>query len=236
MKQTNLSDTVRDFDWGPFGDGRFRASPQICVEQEIFIDKIYESMFSVEHGDIVVDIGASVGPFAYSILPNGPSKVFCVEPSRDLLPFLMKNVGRHCVVINKGISHKDGELSDSKAFLLDPTTEASIDTITFQTFIESNKITTIDFLKTDCEGAEYDIFNAQNLEWIKNNVKKIAGEWHLSNPSLKEKFINFRDHCLPFFDSYQVFSIDGVNIKWDLPNRHFVEYYDEVMIHIDNRT
>ncbi|MDP6426347.1 MAG: FkbM family methyltransferase, partial [Dehalococcoidia bacterium] len=98
-----------------------------------------------------------------------------------------------------------------------------------------NKITNIDFFKTDCEGAEYDIFNSQNLEWIKSNVKKIAGEWHLSTRLMKEKFINFRDHFLSYFDSYQVLSVDGTDIKWDLPNKHFIEHYTEIMLYIDNR-
>tara|TARA_Y100000310_G_scaffold305867_1_gene346507 strand:+ start:105 stop:803 length:699 start_codon:yes stop_codon:yes gene_type:complete len=218
------------FDWGPFVS---RASASE-LEQETFIKKIYERMFPVERGDIVVDMGASVGPFAYNILPNEPSRVFCVEPSKDLLPFLMKNVGHECVVIDKGISRRDGEPSDSKVFLMNSATEVAVDTIAFQTFIKSNKITTIDFFKTDCEGAEYDIFNTQNLEWIKTNVKKIAGEWHLSTPLLKEKFVQFKNDFLPHF-AYEVYSVDGADIKWDIDNQHFIDYYTEVLFYIDNR-
>jgi hypothetical protein len=29
--------------------------------------------------------------------------------------------------------------------------------------------------------------------------------------------------------------VDGVNIKWDLWNDHFIEYYNEIIIYIDNR-
>jgi hypothetical protein len=29
--------------------------------------------------------------------------------------------------------------------------------------------------------------------------------------------------------------VDGVDIKWDLWNEHFIEYYTEVIIYIDNR-
>lgn len=218
------------FDWGPLGN----ITDTTSILQEVFIERTYERMFPVERGDVVVDVGASVGPFTCSILPNKPSKVFCVEPSRELLPFLIKNVSQDCVVINKGISHRDGEPSDSKVFCANRATEVPVDTITFQTFIKSNKITTIDFFKTDCEGAEYDIFNAQNLEWVKNNVKKIAGEWHLSTPSQKEKFIQFKNNFLSHF-SYEISSLDEVDIKWDIDNKHFIEHYTEVMVFIDNR-
>ena len=93
----------------------------------------------------------------------------------------------------------------------------------------------IDFIKTDCEGGEYDIFTQENLEYLKNNVKKVVGEWHLRTPELKDKFRNFRDNILPNFKEYKIFSIDGVNIKWDMWNDHFIDYYTEVIIHIDNR-
>jgi FkbM family methyltransferase len=236
------------FDWGPLGDptpemGRGSPSHPPNAVYEAFIEKTYERFFSVEEGDVVVDIGASTGPFTCGILPNKPSKVFCIEPSTELLPFLIKNVNEDCVVINKCISHKDGEPSDFKSFFVnaakaEPSFVEHDRKISFETFIESNKITTIDFLKTDCEGGEYDIFNSQNLKWIKDNVKKIAGEWHLrelmDGAPLKEKFIEFRDKFLPHF-SYEVCAVDGTDIKWDIKNQHFLDHYSEVLFYIDNR-
>jgi hypothetical protein len=62
-----------------------------------------------------------------------------------------------------------------------------------------------------------------------------AGPHTRMNPELKEKFRNFRDNILPHFKNYKIFSIDGVDIGWDLWNEHFIEYYTEVIIHIDNR-
>jgi len=29
--------------------------------------------------------------------------------------------------------------------------------------------------------------------------------------------------------------VDGIDITWDLWNEHFIEYYTEIIIHIDNR-
>jgi FkbM family methyltransferase len=61
-----------------------------------------------------------------------------------------------------------------------------VETITFKTFIEQNNITKIDFLKTDCEGGEYDIFNDENLSWIKKNVKKIVGNGIYQHQNFKK--------------------------------------------------
>ena len=113
--------------------------------------------------------------------------------------------------------------------------ESEMETITFKTFVENYSIDQIDFLKTDCEGGEYDIFNNENREFILNNVKKIVGEWHLNTKELKDKFRLFRDTYLIQFNNYEIYSLDGFNIKWDLWNEHFINYYNEVIINIDNR-
>tara|TARA_Y100000310_G_scaffold251987_1_gene258630 strand:- start:1043 stop:2752 length:1710 start_codon:yes stop_codon:yes gene_type:complete len=201
------------------------------VYNEVYVDKIYERLTQVEKGDVVVDIGASFGPFTYSILHKEPSKVFCIEPSVDLLPLLTKNVKRDFVsIINKGISGADDTL------LAGGFSPGTFPTITFQTFIRLNKITTIDFLKTDCEGGEYDIFNSANFEWIKSNVKKIAGEWHLNSDDKKAKFRWFRDHFLSLFSNYKIFSIDDLEITEQVHTEDGIAYYTEVLVHIDNRS
>ena len=48
-----------------------------------------------------------------------------------------------------------------------------------------------------------------------NQLKKL-------DPSKKIMLVNK-------FDNIQVFSIDGVNIKWDLWNDHFTEYYNQCL-------
>ena len=92
------------------------------------------------------------------------------------------------------------------------------------------------FMKCDCEGGEYDIFQPHNVEFLKT-IPKFVGEFHLKkNDELHNcKFRWFRDNILPRFNKYEIFSLDGVDIKWDLWNEHFLDYYNEVIIHIDNR-
>ena len=101
--------------------------------------------------------------------------------------------------------------------------------------VDEYSIEKIDFLKTDCEGGEYNIFNIENICWLKENLKKCAGEWHLNSKETKKKFREFREVFLRVFPNHEVYSVDGVNIKWDLWNEHFLEYYNEVLVYIDNR-
>jgi hypothetical protein len=138
----------------------------------------------------------------------------------------------------KGISSVNGVVEDNRLFNSVMGTQNKMETITFKRFLELYNLKRIDFLKTDCEGGEYDIFTDENFDFIKSNVKKIAGEWHLNEyyySGAKDKFREFRDKYLSQFDKIEVYSVDGVDIKWDLWNEHFIEYYTEVIIYIDNR-
>jgi FkbM family methyltransferase len=236
---------LENFDWGWMDeptdllhihtDGTTQHMGQYHKESiigEIFERGCYEQFFEVEENDVVLDIGASVGPFTYSILHKKPKQVYCFEPSEREFKTLTRNVKGFAVIpIPKGISNTNSIVESDMLF----GGETEMETITFSKFINLYNIEKIDFIKTDCEGGEYDIFTQENLEFLRTNVKKVVGEWHLRYPELKEKFRNFRDNILPHFKNYRVFSIDGIDIGWDLWNEHFLEYYTEVIIHIDNR-
>ena len=220
------------FDWGWMneGEGLFHKN---SITQEIFIDKIYERFAQVQEKDIVLDIGASVGPFTYSILDKKPSKVFCIEPSISEFITLTKNLGEfsNITLVNKGITSINGIVESNELF----GGESEMEGITFKDFIQENNIDRIDFLKTDCEGGEYDIFHINNFCWLKENLGVTVGEWHLSTSELKDKFRVFRDVFLRLFPNHEIYSVDGVDIKWDLWNEHFTEYYNEVIIYINNK-
>lgn len=98
-------------------------------------------------------------------------------------------------------------------------------------FDELNKI---DFLKIDYKGSEYQIFNDDNFEWIKNNVKQISGKFYLNTQEEKKQFRKFRDTYLKEFTNYEVFSIDNVDIKWSVWEDWFIERYAVINLHIDN--
>jgi FkbM family methyltransferase len=238
-----LPKKYRDFDWGLATENEwFRKT----VEKEVFIDNVYQKFFKVEEGDIVFDVGASAGPFTHFIKDQNPSKVYCFEPHPELYQTLTKNVSNENVIcINQAIGPVTGEFESAGLFNKDlletceKENKQTIPSIKFKDFVEQNNITQIDFLKTDCEGGEYDIFNDENLPWIKNNVKKVAGEFHLGTPELKEKFKRFRDTYLKQLKNYEIYSADYVNIKQHLygtdNGKWFLDYYTTINLYIDNR-
>jgi FkbM family methyltransferase len=238
-----LPKKYRDFDWGIAAENEwFRKT----VEKEVFIDNVYQKFFKVEEGDIVFDVGASAGPFTHYIKNQKPGKIYCFEPHSELYQTLVGNVSDDNVVcVNKAIGSVDGEYETAGLFnetLLETCEDENLQTapsVKFSTFVKENNISQIDFLKTDCEGGEYDMFNDENLSWVKNNVKKIAGEFHLGTPELKEKFRHFRDTYLKALQNYEIYSADYVNIKQHLYGTDngawFLDYYTTINLYIDNR-
>ena len=228
------------FDWGYASKNEWFKN---IVEQEVFTNNVYQKFVHVKPGDVVVDVGSSVGPFTYRILDEGnPSKVYCFEPHMRLFDDLLKNTQDERVThINKAIGYKDGYEMHKGLFnesLIETQEEENnkpVKTVTWKTFVRQYDIKHINFMKVDCEGGEYAIFNEENIEWIKNNVDYIVGEWHLTNADLKEKFRTFRDTILPHFPKVDVFSFDDVDIKHDLHTEWFIEYYGTITFYIDNR-
>ena len=213
-----------DFDWGDI-EGDF-------IQWEICERFIYDRWNSVRNGDIVVDIGGSVGPFSYTAALNGASKIYLVEPSNNLIKTAIKNLSDLMIdhdnkftFINYAIADIDktnvnkGE-TNSTVFGNNET----FNTIKFSTFIEKYKIGHIDFLKIDCEGGEYDIFVEENMDFLKNHVGFISMEVHnRGRKNGHSEFINLRDKYISQFSNVNV--ITGDEMLW---NEHF--YDNEVML------
>jgi len=174
------------------------------MREEFFVTKDYEWWGKVQPGDIVVDIGACVGMFSCLALDEGASKVYMVEPNKELLKLAMKNTQEY--VINKPTSPVvpiHGAIVSNESHLkhiYNSNQAGDYKRFTFRQLLDTYNIDKIDYLKIDCEGGEYDIFTTENIEWIDKNVKHIAVEMHLRHyENGGWDFIKFRNEFLKHF-------------------------------------
>lgn len=150
--------------------------PYLCKNHLLFNQSLLgegtyetENVF-VNEGDIVFDIGANMGIFTlFSVLKRSAGKVYAFEPVKSTYNLLEKNLSLNGVqdqtsLINKGLGdlETDLEMSISRdniganSMVFDRGTN-EIETVsitTLDSFIESNSIKQIDFIKVDIEGAE----------------------------------------------------------------------------------
>ena len=227
---SDLNIKNNNFQWFKIDDA-FEKS----VKKEIFENVIYEKIHSVSEGDVVVDLGASVGPFAISILNKKPKHVYVLEPSSEMFSLLKENLKNFTNVtcLNYAIDNNGMDYCENDFNYIFHDKLYKSKSITFKTLLNNLKIDKINFLKIDIEGSEYSLFDDVNFNIIKSTVEFLVAEFHLGNVDLKNKFRHFRDNCINRFKNYHVYSIDGIDIKWDLYNDHFIEYYTEVIIHIE---
>ena len=67
--------------------------------------------------------------------------------------------------------------------------------INFNTYIKENNLLNIDYLKIDCEGAEYDIIESLDENYLTNNIQKICLEYHFNKDGKINTILNKLKKC-----------------------------------------
>lgn len=145
------------------------------IVNETWLKNIYTNgQYAIHDGDIVVDIGAHVGIFSLFAASKNPSgKIYSYEPNPDNYTLLLLNLKKNaasCVSpyqlavsavrrnVTLNISAKNsGGHSLQPDFVLDSDKNMIVSSVRLEDVIQDNELDQIDFLKIDCEGAEYDI-------------------------------------------------------------------------------
>lgn len=162
------------------------------VFYEICTNNLYHNEFiTVEEGDVVVDIGFNFGIFTYHTLSHNPSKVYGLEPNTEVSKHFKKIINdKRVVIFDSAVGDFDGEVeffenndTGMSTILDDINNEGKLKSykvpiMTLDNLIKSENIEIIDYLKVDCEGAEFSIFESLTDEILSNKIRKIAIEIH----------------------------------------------------------
>lgn len=225
--------------------GEFDPTSWNFVLDEIFNQKIYDYWVSVKENDVVVDVGSSVGPFAYTALSKKCKKIYCVEPSlnqlhtslKNLSQFFIDNETNPIVFVNKAISDP---ISSNEVRLSG--FDENFSTISFKEFVEKYQIERINFLKIDCEGGEYNIFTSENANYLYRNVDFISCELHGRVENGYQKFKVFKEVFLDKIprENYKIMCfVDGIFsdvTDWVLTEQGFnhILALTEAMLYVNN--
>lgn len=145
----------------------------------------------IKKGDIIIDVGAHIGAFSlYAATRAKNVKVHSYEPFKKSFDQLKKNIQLNNLqklikIFNLGVYGKKGpqifyikldHVMDSSLFIKNEQKEI-INCTTLKDIFNSNKIKKCNFLKMDCEGAEFEILYNTPKEYLKK-IHKIAMEYH----------------------------------------------------------
>jgi FkbM family methyltransferase len=174
---------------------------ETAVFKEVFIGKAYADGFPFYRPAVVVDIGAHWGFFTLFAARNlaAEGRIVAVEPSRDNLAALRRHLTLNKVadrvqVFGAAVAATDGEAflhaeaSENRSLFRPSDREEgrtgdkadageAVETITLESLFRQAKLEVVDFLKMDCEGAEYEILR-QAPEAVLSSIRCISLEFH----------------------------------------------------------
>jgi FkbM family methyltransferase len=162
------------------------------VLREHHFDRQYREYCDIEKGDVVVDVGFNYGMFSLGALYNGASKIYGLEPNRHVYNLVKELYPEQdkVQIYNFAISDKNETLRFKVGYntlassivgnVDDFKEEYDVKCFNFFDFLTFHDINHIDFLKVDCEGTEYEIFNVIPDEYFKT-IKKIHVEFHFND-------------------------------------------------------
>ena len=159
---------------------------------EIFIMKNYSSKgMEIKNEDIIIDVGANIGVFSlYSSKRAKNGKVYAYEPFKTHYKRFLDNIKinniKNISAFNLAVGGKKQKrelfINESSSgmhslvFGENSKKKEIINCITLKDIFKENKIKKCDFLKIDCEGAEYEIIYNTPKEILKK-IKKISLEF-----------------------------------------------------------
>jgi FkbM family methyltransferase len=145
------------------------TSSAIGMTREVWEKNDYGQLPS--KGAVIVDIGANIGAFTLFAAQKTKARIFALEPMKDPFAALKKNIALNnlesrVVPLRIALCGENGEremhvskrnMGGSSLYITSDRTEQVV-CKTLPAFFEENNIDYVDYIKCDCEGAEYDIF------------------------------------------------------------------------------
>ncbi|MRR22216.1 FkbM family methyltransferase [bacterium] len=173
------------------------------VDFSVLNSIIGKGEYDIEPGfvpGIIVDAGANTGASTLYFRMRFPeARIIAVEPEASNFSLLSRNMeawpGVQC--INAALWFRDGWLSlrnpsaDHYAYQFDEIegSDTTVRSLSLSTLMADAGAETIDILKMDIEGAEYQIFSHSNTDWLRK-VKMVIVELHeYINPGVEELFM-----------------------------------------------
>ncbi len=162
-------------------------------DRAIFLQVFYEKQYDLYDQQLpaaqtIIDAGANIGlaSIYFSIkFPN--AEIVAVEPEKENFKLLKKNTNSYNNIdpMQAGIWDKNEAIRITNpetlaaGFMVEANNKSdeSINGITIRNIMETKNWKNIDILKMDIEGAEKEVFSANDMEWL-SKVKVLIIELH----------------------------------------------------------
>ena len=181
----------------------------------------------IKEGDVVLDLGANVGIFAYRAEIRGASKIISFEPLTPTFNCLIKNRGAKTLVYKMAVGSKDGWVNFKiNADFTNTGGATSVESAMCGDIIYEEKsfsvdinkifdglVEKIDFMKIDIEGGEVDVLNSISDENL-SQLRCLSCEFHKTYEEFEDFQKNFVDRVNRLgFRSFILYQGEGNNLR-----------------------
>ena len=162
----------------------------VAVFYSVFSQREYADYFPFYEKAIVIDVGAHYGYFSIFASRNlaPESTIYSFEPHPKNVAVCKRNLKdnniKNCIVHQKAVAAKTGhvKLYESNAinhslYSETGTNFMEVEATTLKDILADNSIETVDFLKLDCEGEEYEILLQASSDTL-SKIQTISLEFH----------------------------------------------------------
>lgn len=176
---------------------RRKSTDLMALTHVWLIEEYKKPDFKIKENDVVIDIGAHIGLFtlhASQFCTEGT--IYSFEPVKENYELLLENIRLNGLeqvkTFNLAVSNSNEPIKlfinddeSGHSMFSESSQSTMIDSISLQNVFDSNQIKQCNFLKLDCEGAEYEIMKNLPLEYY-DKIDKIIIEYHMadSHPEL----------------------------------------------------
>ena len=197
---------------------RVNSTDLMALTHVWMIQEYSDDDFPISNDDVIIDVGAHIGLFALfasQFCKNG--KIFCYEPIKENYKILIENIEMNQIqnifpnnlAVTKETSRVKIFLNDDQSghsMFIQNKNFVEVDSKSLSDIFIDNGIKECDFLKLDCEGAEYEIVESISSDLF-TKINKTAIEYHMvdTKPELLKQLINklkqfsFSVHTRPLF-------------------------------------
>ena len=201
---------------------RVNSTDLMALTHVWMIQEYSNSGFDINDSDIVIDIGAHIGLFAlFASQFCKQGKIYCFEPIKENYELLVENINsnkiKNIIPFNFAVSKESDSVKiflnddySGHSMFLETNNFVIVKSKSLLDIFSENNIQECDFLKLDCEGAEYDIINSLPSDFL-NKIKKSVIEYHLADtdPQLLEQLIKKLRKCSFIVNTRPLFSDIG---------------------------
>jgi FkbM family methyltransferase len=163
-------------------------------------DQTHRLNYNLNEQSIVFDVGGFRGEWANQIFQKYSCNIYIFEPVKSFYKTINNRFNNEKIrVYNFGLSNKNEECEislseDSSSVFKTCEKSEKIELINIEKFIKENKIESVDLIKINIEGGEYDLLESMIDSGLLSVFKNIQIQFHEFVPNSKKRRNNIREH------------------------------------------